>query len=420
MVQSIFFSWQSDTETRIGKAFLRSVLDEACANIVLDASIDEPLRDIKVDSDTQGVAGQPPIVDTIFKKIDKAAIFIADLTFIGKRPDERPIPNPNVLMECGWALKVLGYERIIYVMNAAFGEPTRTNLPFDLGHLRFPICYNLPENASPETKAKEKKALMATLQKAISASLATIPKTINPPPSEFPAVKAKGDPARFRALDEALGFCEGPWSGEAKEVFLSPGSAMWLRVIPKSIPKKKWTAEEFTVLSMGSTDCFRPLEAGSGWNPFRAEDGVGVYRAKTDKIESKTILTDSVAFLFETGEMWAIEVGWLESRKSIPQTSLEEIFTNGLSHYAQLLGKLGIEPPYKWEAGICGLKGKYLGYSPPPGKIWLGEHGPVCAADQIEASGEYDGRQSLTAALKSFFEKIFQKCGRTRPEYLPQ
>jgi hypothetical protein len=38
---------------------------------------------------------------------------------VGKHLDGEPIPNPNVLIEYGWALKSLGYKRIVAVMNEA-------------------------------------------------------------------------------------------------------------------------------------------------------------------------------------------------------------------------------------------------------------------------------------------------------------
>jgi hypothetical protein len=47
------------------------------------------------------VAGQPPIVETILRKTDEAAVFVADMTFTAKRVDGRPSPNPNVLIEYG-------------------------------------------------------------------------------------------------------------------------------------------------------------------------------------------------------------------------------------------------------------------------------------------------------------------------------
>lgn len=120
MTTSIFFSWQSDTPTKIGRNFLRKALEEACEEIVAESSISEALRDeLVVDSDTKVEAGQPPIADTIFKKIDAAAVFVADVTFTAKRVDGRPTPNPNVLIEYGWALKSLGHSRVISIMNDA-------------------------------------------------------------------------------------------------------------------------------------------------------------------------------------------------------------------------------------------------------------------------------------------------------------
>jgi Molybdopterin-binding domain of aldehyde dehydrogenase len=50
-------------------------------------------------------------VETIFRKIDKAAAFVPDLTLVSERRDGRPTPNPNVLIEYGWALKSLGHGR---------------------------------------------------------------------------------------------------------------------------------------------------------------------------------------------------------------------------------------------------------------------------------------------------------------------
>src|ERR1700677_4811215 len=99
MTKTVFFSWQADTPNKVGRTFLKEVLDEVCESISKDTTLDEANRDVTVDSDTQGVAGQPPIAQTIFKKIDAAGVFIADMTFTGTRMDGRPTPNPNVLIE---------------------------------------------------------------------------------------------------------------------------------------------------------------------------------------------------------------------------------------------------------------------------------------------------------------------------------
>jgi hypothetical protein len=113
MMHKIFFSWQSDTPTEWGRNFVERALTEAATNLAKDLTVEESIRDsgLAIDKDTKGVSGTPPIVETIFKKIDGALAYVADLTFVGERRDGRPTPNPNVLVEYGWALKSLGYPR---------------------------------------------------------------------------------------------------------------------------------------------------------------------------------------------------------------------------------------------------------------------------------------------------------------------
>jgi hypothetical protein len=201
MAKTVFFSWQSDTPNGIGRSFLRKVLDNVCAEIAAEASVEEAFRnELKVDSDTQDVAGQPPIAETILKKIDAAAIFVADVTFTGKRDNGRPTPNPNVLIEYGWALKSLGYNRVISIMNEAYGKASTEDLPFDLAHLRWPMRYSLPENASSQQKEEAKRQLSAALKTAIRACLVTIPSFSAPPSPPLPS-----EDERRRRIKDVLG-----------------------------------------------------------------------------------------------------------------------------------------------------------------------------------------------------------------------
>jgi hypothetical protein len=102
MTSTVFFSWQADTVPIIGRNVIERALERAIARIGRDTEIEEAVRELAIDKDTQDVPGSPPIVETIFKKIDQAAVFVPDLTFVGKRLDGRPTPNPNVLIEYGW------------------------------------------------------------------------------------------------------------------------------------------------------------------------------------------------------------------------------------------------------------------------------------------------------------------------------
>ncbi|WP_310031070.1 hypothetical protein [Paraburkholderia graminis] len=105
-----------------------------------------------LDRDTKNEPGSPPVAATIFTKIDAAAVFVPDFTFVGLRTDGRSTPNPNVLVEYGWALKALGYRRIVPIMNTAYGGSLAIDLPFDLRHHRHPITYHCPEDADEATR----------------------------------------------------------------------------------------------------------------------------------------------------------------------------------------------------------------------------------------------------------------------------
>src|SRR3954447_8276610 len=159
MPKTVFFSWQADTPTREGRNFVERSLERAISRVGEDTELEEAIRELAVDKDTQGVAGSPPIVETIFRKIDQTAVFVPDLTFVGTRLDGRPTPNPNVLVEYGWALKSLGHSRIVPVMNTAFGQPTAGAMPFDMAHLRRPILYHCPVEADEQTRKRERESL---------------------------------------------------------------------------------------------------------------------------------------------------------------------------------------------------------------------------------------------------------------------
>jgi hypothetical protein len=169
--QTIFFSWQSDRSTKVCRNFIENALNDAIRRIAADASVDKaPRDDLAVDRDTQNVPGSPPIFDTILSKIEKAIIFVPDITFVGSRVGGRPVPNPNVLIEYGYALKQHGHSHFVPVMNTAYGEPSLESMPFNLGHRKFPIQYNLPEDATEDTR----KVIRATLSKELASAIRLI------------------------------------------------------------------------------------------------------------------------------------------------------------------------------------------------------------------------------------------------------
>lgn len=163
MRRVIFYSWQSDLPNSTNRGFIQDALGKAAKKIAADDSIDvEPV----VDRDTQGVAGAPDIASTIFAKIAGADVFVADVSIIYRPRGKRQIPNPNVLIELGYALKALGHESVVLVFNEAFGKPDQ--LPFDLRGRRL-VLYRMPKESRDRTV--EKASLTQTLQLALRVAL---------------------------------------------------------------------------------------------------------------------------------------------------------------------------------------------------------------------------------------------------------
>jgi hypothetical protein len=66
----------------VNRKLIRAALAEALEKLQSDAEIEiVRRRELGLDSDTKGVAGLPPIVEKIFKKIETATAFVADLGF---------------------------------------------------------------------------------------------------------------------------------------------------------------------------------------------------------------------------------------------------------------------------------------------------------------------------------------------------
>ncbi|MFN4275845.1 MAG: hypothetical protein ACK4FJ_06055 [Ferrovibrio sp.] len=427
MAITIFFSWQADTATKTGRNLIERALERAISAVASDIELEEAVREgIEIDRDTKGVPGSPPIVETIFRKIDQAAIFLPDLTFVGKRIDGRPAPNPNVMIEYGWALSSLGHSRIIPVMNTAYGPPSPENMPFDLRHLRNPILYDLPEDANDDKRREERIKLARKIEEAIRVILssaeykASLPKMVEP--ALFKPKNPENGHARFRAPNSPLAYIEGhPLNTKEtlSKVVLSEGPAIWLRVMPKFDSDKRHKIVDIKDWATSSNNFLMPL-GGTGWSQFnymRDSDGFGIYAA-TKRLEDDS-QTSAFVFIFETGEIWSADTYILGAmRDKIPYYEFELV--QALDRFSKFLEKLGEPRPYKWIAGYEGIKGRSLAFPPRPGYISLPGGVGTCFDNAVIEEGFLESADSSLEAIKPLFEKIFDKCGVSRPEYLDE
>lgn len=153
MELKIFYSWQSDLPKNQNLNFIETSIKDALKKLRQQKPIS---LDIKLDKATRNLAGSPDIAESIFSKIGNSSIFIADISIINKDYDGlRKTPNPNVLVELGYAARSLGWEKIICVYNTNFGN--YNDLPFDLRNRR--ILDYTSKNGKDELSRKIESAI---------------------------------------------------------------------------------------------------------------------------------------------------------------------------------------------------------------------------------------------------------------------
>lgn len=152
MIHTLFYSWQSDISVKDNKNYIETCLRKALRKLKREISVE-----LNIDRATDKKIGTIDISNSIFTKINTANIFVADITIInGKTRKYKKTPNPNVLIELGYAARTIGWENIICVLNTKYGLPEL--LPFDIRNRRI-LLYNSDD---------DKKKLSDSLYLAIS------------------------------------------------------------------------------------------------------------------------------------------------------------------------------------------------------------------------------------------------------------
>ncbi len=80
----VFWCWQSDTEGKIGRFFIRDALEIAIEKLKLELELDltepserESTTGLHLDHDRKGISGSPNLAQEILRKIDASKVFVA-------------------------------------------------------------------------------------------------------------------------------------------------------------------------------------------------------------------------------------------------------------------------------------------------------------------------------------------------------
>jgi hypothetical protein len=266
----------------------------------------------------------------------------------GTRREGKPLMNPNVAIELGYALARLTDARILMILNTAYGN--REGLPFDIKHKGGPILYHLPERAGRDEIAAEKARLVARLVEALGTFR---PVEAAAPPSAFQETPPKIGRAFFFSDGEVLGR-----SKHDKTEFVMPfRSVFYLRVIPTKSLVRPLPLDLL-------------LERAGRYGAFGSN--VGVYIRENDygviviNPAGNTGNIDSLTHYFRNGEIWGINADVLRQGERgeeqwLISHGVEHNTAESLNLYFEFMrDDSRIDPPYLVEAGLRGVKGRIL------------------------------------------------------------
>jgi len=180
----IFWSWQSDTPGNTGRRFVRAALDSAVGQIKVelheeDPEVEDAVRELHVDQDREGIPGFIDLPRAILNKIDEAAIFVCDLTLVGRTDAQtdgddttrKYLVNSNVAVELGYALAKIPDARIVPIVNEAYcPERWHELMPFDLRHRSGIIPYRLLSGSDKATRDSEHQQLVERMKPILLAA----------------------------------------------------------------------------------------------------------------------------------------------------------------------------------------------------------------------------------------------------------
>lgn len=417
----VFWAWQSDHPGEISRYVIREALKQAIEHLKEAPDIDEPSeearrRDLHLDHDTQNVTGMPSVGDTIFAKIAVSTVVVCDVTPVGTTPPipgnegekpGRPLMNPNVAIELGYALGKLGDSAVIGVMNLAFGGTD--SLPFDVKHKKWPVIYSLVDGAQkPEIEAQ-----IAVLRAEFIKRLRGFLK-VDKVETVFPETQPLIGKGLFFADGETLAVQRhNPISnGQPLNFTFSHRSFLYLRMIPK-VPLVRPLAVQTIMGTM--------LHYGTFGIPVGALMNENAYGAAMSTLNLHQVSIDSMTQYFRNGEIWGINgdvirQGERRDENWVMARAIEDTMITGLSLYCDYMHSHSkVKPPITVEAGIVGVKNRRLtmegGILANMGKMY---------EDEVVWRARLPDFEPATqdAFLREFFRRVHDNSGVARPEGL--
>jgi hypothetical protein len=348
----IFWSWQSDRPAKSCRDVIQDALERALTALSDELELD-PSEGPELDHDTKDEAGMAAIADTIFRKIKEAGVFVGDITSVGRSDGGRELPNPNVLIELGWAWAHHSHENIILVANKAYGPKKHEQLPFDIRHRRAAILYSLPKGADDATIEQATVELSEHLREALRKSLADWLTAKANDPGPTGKVSRPGDPSVWFEAGTLLRHQPFHGGGGLHDVQPEEGRRLYVRIIPErfrnGIPAASTVHEWSGPHGNSGLHPLGPWTYGDG-----GLNGDGVLRYAVAKESDPTDTWTATQWFRETGELWTFDTKHLQDGTFFVGSLVTQV-ARFLDRGLAMLTALGASGIIRIEVGAVGL-----------------------------------------------------------------
>lgn len=298
----IFWSWQSDYSPKTCRHFIRDALADAITQVADEIGVDDADRP-EIDHDTKGERGMADIAATILNKIADAAVFVADLTPIAQSPDGKWLPNPNVMIELGWAMHRPGWERVIGILNMASGAKVE-DLPFDIRQRRV-VTFVLSETADKPTRAAVRSKLAKELKDALRINLEERADDLAAA-VQSAGVAAKSDNYSIWASAGDTLTHNDAFGGARRETVAMPDvPRAYMRIIPAGWKNGAPSVSAIAKLNQAES-VEAPSDSGSSGNYGATEEGYVRYWITDRQASGEMSSANMTMFFTDTGEFWML------------------------------------------------------------------------------------------------------------------
>lgn len=355
MSDTLFWSWQDDLPSKTNRSFIRDCLVAAVDRVSNALDVDEMER-VDLDHDTKGTPGMADISQTILEKITGYAVMVADVTPIVRTEAGKALPNPNVMVELGFAMNAIRFDRIIAVLNTANGDRVET-LPFDIRHRRI-LTYALAEDATKADRRAQRDALTSKLADAIAVNISQVRDERSASDEIVGAASDPGSDGLWNA-DWPIQHV-GPFGATQKVSPISVSRA-WLRVIPAGFRDGVPPISAVEQLSENAR-LWAPRGAGNGGDSGSSGFGFVSYWISGEEDDGTRQAHNLASFLEDTGEVWMSDGVAFEHRKDRNWISYAHLLTNwarGLENAMACLDALGASSRRRVIVGVEGLEGAF-------------------------------------------------------------